>query len=361
LNINKLPKWILSGAAGLFALSALSMTAYAQGGSQPRIRTRHRRVARLALLTPSALHPSGIYNQAAHVAAGAGLRNSGEATIRLRGMPSDAIVRQAWLYWDFTGLDFPGLAQTQVILTRLDSSGEMSMERPVNGSQIGTGADPCWIYSGDADVSHNFAFKADVSDMVNGNGDYIVSLLPGAASATDGSVPFSAGSPTTGPLAEGASLVVIYQSKIEPMGTVLVYDLGLAGDEFAASPSPGFSYAISQVPAPGNGPSIFTEIGADGQQATFPNGLQGYLSFKSTKLNSTVIAGPGATNAGTAFDPDHDSDWNGSDGGPLNQLWDTHSHDVTGLLKFGNNSISIYDSSDGGDCLVGIANVLTVR
>jgi len=155
--------------------------------------------------------------------------------------------------------------------------------------------------------------------------------------------------------------VVIYKSKSEPMRTVLVYDQGLAGTEFASKPSPDFSYTISQVPATGNGRSIFTEIGADGQTGTYPNALEGFLSFKSTKLNSTVIAGPGATNANNAVDPNNDSDWNGSDGGPLNQLWDTHSHDVTGLLKLGDNSISIYDASDGEDCLVGIANVLTVR
>ena len=58
-----------------------------------------------------------------------------------------------------------------------------------------------------------------------------------------------------------------------------------------------------------------------------------------------------------------DSDWNGADGAPLPQVWDTHSHDVTGDLATGTNPVQIIDpfTSPGGDCTIGIANVLTVR
>ena len=43
------------------------------------------------------VEPSSAYAGAAYVANGACLRNAGSATIRLRGMPNDAKVIQAWL------------------------------------------------------------------------------------------------------------------------------------------------------------------------------------------------------------------------------------------------------------------------
>jgi len=84
--------------------------------------------------------------------------------------------------------------------------------------------------------------------------------------------------------------------------------------------------------------------------------LLNFGATKNTSLNSFLVAGPGS--------PANDADWNGSDGWPLIQLWDTHSHEVTGDLVTGLNTVSVFDSITppaNGDCLIGIANVLTVR
>jgi hypothetical protein len=186
-----------------------------------------------------------------------------------------------------------------------------------------------------------------VTKWVNGNGDYIVTLLPKASSSTDGSNPWGPTAPTSGPLAEGASIVAIYTSSLEPTGTVLLYDSGLAGTEIGGG---DLSYDLDAVPTPpGTFSSVFTELGADGQ---IGSGVTAFLGTaeETTSLNSTLVAGPGSTA--------NDSDWNGTDGFPLNQLWDTHSHDVTGLLTAGLNNVEI---DAPGDCLVTIANVLTVR
>lgn len=315
-------------AIGLFATNAAAQLGAAPPGQLPH-----------QALAATAIEPSATYTNAAHVANGASLRDSGSATIRLRGMPSDAKVIAAWLYWDFTSLAAPTYAQSNVIFSK-----EGRFVNPfvkLYGTAIGSGGDPCWF------GGSNFAFRANVTRWVYGNGDYIVTLLPGASSSTDGSSPWGPTAPVTGPLAEGVSIVAIYTSSLEPTGTVLVYDSGLAGDEFSGG---NFSYNLDAVPTPPElFTSIFTEIGADGQ---IGNGVTAIstLSNETTALDSTLIAGPGSTI--------NDSDWNGTDGVPLNQLWDTHSHDVSGLLVAGLNNVTI---SAGVDCLIPIANVLTVR
>jgi hypothetical protein len=129
-----------------------------------------------------------------------------------------------WRYWDFTSLTSPAFAQSNVLFGPKGTLVNLSF--PIPGTQIGTGADPCWF------GGSNFAFRGDVTRLVKGNGDYIVTLFPKASSSTNGANPWGPTAPTTGPLAEGASLVVVYSSLTEPMGTVLLYDAGLAGTEF---------------------------------------------------------------------------------------------------------------------------------
>lgn len=302
---------------------------------------------------PGTVGASYTYYPAAHVANGGSLRNVGKTTIRLEGMPSDAIVTHAWLYWDFVGLTAPTKLQSNVCF---DGDGgwdgtvdkDCNHKKKIPGTLIGSGGNPCW-----GGANTNFAFRADVTWLVHGNGIYTVELLPGAAATTNGSNPWG---PTGGgpPYAEGASIVAIYTSKIEPMGTVLLYDSGLAGTEWLGT----LSYSLGGVPTiPGVSSSIFTELGADGQIGGGVTAASA-VSDEVTTLNTTFpIAGPGSNAT--------DSDWNGDDGIPLNQLWDTHSHDVTGDLVSGVNGVSItsavWPADVSYDCLVAIANVLTVR
>jgi hypothetical protein len=193
--------------------------------------------------------------------------------------------------------------------------------------------------------------------LVRGNGNYGIAVPRNAITVANGANPWDrTRCPTKRHqgLAEGASLVVVYKNSTTDFSTAgattLVYDTNLAGQEFYTS----LSYGLSGVPAPsGSGPSIFTEIGADGQAG---DGYDGSDTGKNTYLNSVAIAGP-AANPSNGFDTD--GDWDGTDGTPLNQLWDTHAHDVSSVVTGSTNTVSI--SSAGGDCLITVANVLTVR
>jgi hypothetical protein len=334
LNINRA---ILLGLAAAVMLALSTLPAIAgQGSVSPDA------AAKVAPQETGTIQPSEFFSEGAHVANGASLRNASEATIRLRGLPANATIEQAILYWDFTSLATPGFAQSHVLFNSVTPTVPSPLPPTiVPGVIVGSGADPCWF--GGA----NFVYKGDVTLWVKGNGDYRVGLLKGATSSTNGADPWGPSAPTAGPLAEGATLVVIYESTLQSEGQVFVYDSGLSGTEFIDLA--GLTYTLGGLPTPpGKGTSIFTEIGADGQVGrSLTEGITG----KTTTLNAAVIAGPGGTNL--------DSDWDGLDGVPLNQLWDTHSHDVSGKLVASPDTVTI--GGGGGDCLVSVANVITIR
>ncbi len=378
------------GAAAAVGVMLMVGSAAAMHGriSATVVPPKHKRASRSAKpsipVSSATLEPSFTYSGASIVANGASLRNRASSTINLSGLPTDATILQAFLYWDFTSITAASVGSLQnTVCFNSDQNGDSgdgggdgggngggdakaSISSTSDGggdgggdggddvcdhgsaavgTLIGTGADACWA------GGNNVAFRADVTKQVKGNGNYTVALQPGAASTESGIDPLDPTSPATGPYAEGASLVVVFTSKTIAGGSVLVYDSGLAGTEFVSTA--GFTYKLDAVPAPGTGSSIFTEIGADGQAGS---GLLNFGTTKNTSLNSVLVAGPGS--------PANDADWNGTDGVPLIQLWDTHSHDVTGDLVTGLNTVSIFDSISpvaNGDCLIGIANVLTVR
>jgi hypothetical protein len=259
-------------------------------------------------------------------------------------------VKRAFLYWAFTSTT--GTASG--LEKRIIFNGVTFI-----GTRIGNGPDACWCGGTNVVYRANVTFfPGTLSKLVLGNGQYKVTLEPGATPLVNGASPWDQTRcpATTGALAnkqglaEGASLVVVYKNSTET-GTTLLYD-GMAGTEFLANA--GLTYNLGSVPTPGAGASIFTELGADGQTGDgYTNGLTG----ENTSISSTLIAGPGAPSASG----NNDSDWNGTDGVPLNQLWDTHSHDVSGLLAEGADTVSILDGIGGADCLIPVANVLTVR
>jgi hypothetical protein len=370
------------GAAAALGVMLMVGSAAAMHGriSATAVKPKPKRASKSAKpsipVSSATLEPSFTYSGASIVANGASLRNRASSTINLSGLPTDATILQAFLYWDFTSINAANVGSLQNTvcfnpeqendsggdgggeggdaLGKLSSTSDGSGDggddvcdqgSAAVGTLIGTGADACWA------GGNNVAFRADVTKEITGNGRYTVALQPGAASTESGIDPLDPTSPTTGPYAEGASLVAVFTSKTIAGGNVLVYDSGLAATEFVSTT--GLTYKLDAVPAPGTGSSIFTEIGADGQAGS---GLLNFGATKNTSLNSILVAGPGS--------PANDADWNGTDGVPLIQLWDTHSHDVTGDLVTGLNTVSIFDSispAANGDCLIGIANVLTVR
>lgn len=142
---------------GAMALGLIATTAGAQLGTPPP-----GTAARLAAPTFT-VEPYAVYTGVAHVANGASLRDVGTATIRLRGMPSDASVIAAFLYWDFTSLTAPTSLQSNVIFSKVFNSTTGSALAIANvvklyGTQIGAGGDPCWF------GGSNFAYRANVTN-----------------------------------------------------------------------------------------------------------------------------------------------------------------------------------------------------
>ena len=91
--------------------------------------------------------------------AGVGLRGVGTGNIYLTGIPTGATVFRVHLYWGTLG--------NSNTYTQPSLDGQ-----PVSGSLIGTTGDTGWF------VQNNFVYRADVTDLVNGNGTYTISGLP---------------------------------------------------------------------------------------------------------------------------------------------------------------------------------------
>ncbi len=122
-------------------------------------------------------------------AAGIGMRNLGYGDITITGIPTGAMIEKAFLYWvildsnemlDFKNGNFNGIS--------------------ITGGLIGEGPDPCWPFS-----SHHYAYRADVTCLVIGNGIY--KLTDFTSGLTDGTDPWP--SEPVLPLAEGATLLVV--------------------------------------------------------------------------------------------------------------------------------------------------------
>jgi hypothetical protein len=179
--------------------------------------------------------------------------------------------------------------------------------------------------------------------VATGNGQYSIVLRAGANGSTAGQSPWVSAVP---PLFEGASLVLIGTGA----STVSVYDVGFGGRMFFDT----LSYTLASAPSVANAAEVlFHNIGADGQIGVGVAAIPGTAS-EITWLNSRRIAGPGS--------PANDSDWNGGGAGPLPQLWDNTTHNVTAQARAGSNpSLLPFIVYAPDDCLVTVANVVSVR
>lgn len=292
--------------------------------------------------------------QVDHAAAGTGLRNFDSGTIRLRGIPANSTVVRAFLYWAM--ICPTGAACPPVVPIEFEG-------RTIDSRIICTGAQPCWVAGASLGV-----YLADVTGLMPGttaaavankviNGDYQISRFPFNASERDGRDPFSPATALT-PKVEGATLVVVYSNPALPAGGRVHIHHGC--DFFSGT----LNVRNALAPAAPT-PIAFvksTRFGADGQVGIGTNASpitsEEKTFFGGPSLNCatavlTQIAGDGSLR-------NHDSDWNGNDGGPLNQLWDTRTTTVTGLLSAGATSYCVrYVSS--GDCMNAIGYVLTLR
>ncbi len=227
--------------------------------------------------------------------AGVGLRGTGTGTITLSGIPPGAIVQRALLYWSTLGTDGSFTAPT------LNGT-------PVAGVLIGQSDDP---FTG---ALQSFAYRADVTAFVPGNGTYTVAGLPAAGPTVSDS--------------EGASLVVLYSLPGAPSRIVSINDGAVT---LVGSRLPFYSANLGGFVAadPPTGANV-TFIVGDGQS----------LTPEYAGLNTTLLAA----------DP-----FIGSDG----DFWDTKTYDASAAIPpRATNADAIISTAN--DPLVWVAAILSV-
>jgi hypothetical protein len=236
--------------------------------------------------------------------------------VSVSGVPSGAKIVEAYLFWSILGNaegsnfskgTFKGVA--------------------INGVKVGQGGSPCW-----SGTTTGYAYRANVSNLVSGNGSY--ALKGFASSRTDGADPFTTSA--NAPLAEGASLVVVYDKPTYPLTQVVIangYGMTSGG---ALSRTLPFGFAASNPV----GEFKTTFIGADGQKNA---------SEPFSKVNGVNVLPP---------------DWDGTDR-PIpaysqGNLWDTDTINIGRLVKPGATSATM--TVDGGpDCISWVAQVMSAR
>ncbi|GMT41650.1 MAG: hypothetical protein IEMM0002_0061 [bacterium] len=253
--------------------------------------------------------------RAAHVANGVAMTNRTSGTIHLRGVPAGSAVYRAFLYYNFSDGNAVGAKRVPAIING----------HRVSGQKVADNIDPCWGAAG------NHTYRANVTAFVpkkKPNQDYVVAFT--INKATTGENPWDLGNPQNH--VKGATLIVVYRSA-ELAGSVTIYD-ALDGSEFNGLGT--FNLVNPGVTAAG----LFTMTGADGQRG---QGHDNGAANETTFFNGTQIAGP----------PVVMSDWDGTDGIPMPQLWDTHTHPVK--LAGGLENV-VYNAP--ADCLVPVAFVI---
>lgn len=250
------------------------------------------------------------FTGAGHVANGIALRNRTMGTISVRGVPAGAGIIKAYLYWNFSDTAAVGPASSGVLFNGNSGS----------GTKVADNLDPCWSLAG------NHTYRRDVTTLIPvgaPNQDYEV--VCSSSGTTTGANPWL---PTvTGKKFEGATLVIIHTEAASR--AVVIYD-ALSGTEFASALTLNLVHPFSL-----SGSGVLTMSGADGQRSGGHS--NGGLSNETGFFNGVQISGP----------PVGNSDWDGSAGLPMPQLWDVHSHVVTVRT-----SPSVVSWVATGDCLV---------
>jgi hypothetical protein len=233
-----------------------------------------------------------------YAASGIGLRNLGSGTIAMDDIPEQAIVTQAFLYWQIQA-NAEQESFTEVTLDGQDITGE----------KIGEDGGLCWA------SSDTYAYRADVTNVVTGSGDYKLEDVDTGQS--NGEEPGFG--PT--PEANGASIVAVYADPTATPRQVTIVDgyQSLYGDSVTVE-IPTFTDGLDApvdnpvdvptLPTPGGvGEHRLTGIAGDGQ-SIFPD---------RTLVNGEQIA----YNNWDGSDPQRVPDYN------YGNLWDTDTFDVT--------------------------------
>ena len=280
-----------------------------------------------------------------HAVAGVATRNSGNGVIRLRGVPPGSQLLSALLVWgEIAAQPFPNAVFGQDCAVGANKVGVTLPPAP----------QPCWNGAGSF-----WGYAADVTAQIAAgiNGDYRVRVR---SAITNGQCPWGDGAcpqaPATLPLAEGASLIVIYANQCIDRRAQLFLHAGPATFFF------GFSNYVhlTGVPIAGLSSLKHSRIGGDGQVGIANCGLR---SMPLISDERTWIENPfGALSTQIKGDfggLNRDSDWNGYDGEPLNKLWDSHT-DVFNNNLAGQIGYRVRYLSQG-DCISWLVHILGVR
>lgn len=329
---------LLSSKTTLTALLCLLLAGSAVADSRPDAQRWGRPPAATTLAAPQITQDLGRisgtlrFGNASVAVGAAGLRNRGEGGIAISGVTTP--VKRAFAYWAVITNGPPTVAASNIFIKRGVANGPFTN---IAGAAIGSGPSPCW--RGDRVTVFRGAIPIS---LATGNGLYLILLRPGANGSTAGESPWEASDP---PLFEGVSVVLVGSGT----SIVSIYDKGFAGKMFFGD----LIYRLNSPVSVANAREVLLHnIGADGQAGVGVKNVTA-TAGEITTLNSRRIAGPGS--------PAGSSDWNGNVAAPLPQLWDTTSHDVTGAAKAGSPDILALTVRAPDDCLVTVANVLSVR
>ena len=224
-----------------------------------------------------------------YVAKGVGMRDLGYGKIKITGIPEGAVVEQALLYWVVLNTSETA-AMASGVFTPPGEAGTS-----IEGALVSTCAEPCWS------AGLTYVYRSDVTQLMKGNGVYHLSDF--ASGLTTGGDPWT--NTVTLPLAEGATLVVIYRDSDSPVKTIVinegchffqgnsVYEFNITG--FVADPVS--SATLTVFGADGQiGPGTNSKGEKDGRIAT-PDYNKEFLTFNGKVIGSNAL---------------HNAAWNGS-------------------------------------------------
>jgi hypothetical protein len=279
------------------------------------------------------IKPFKVFKNASYGTGGVALRNRGAGGISISGVV--APVQAAYIYWAVID---PNADSSKITVKRLYPGTAGPVTLP--GVVVGAGKPPC-PWPGNQIVVFRAQMKAG---FALGNGLYEVSPFGVGAGTTDGSDPWAV---VALPLWEGASIVMVGQPSGAP-GLVSIYDRGLAGNTFISGGGLAYNLALP-ITTPGIR-TLFDNIGADGQHVQAASRLA-----NPAFTQETTTIGPPQSGPGSLY---WDSDWNGSSGLPVPELWDDTGHDITALGS-GVGALPVTVSQPKGlDCLTPVANVV---
>jgi len=287
-----------------------------------------------------AVNPSLVIPASSYTTGGVSLRNRGAGNINISGLPGGP-PKVTFIYWTVINNGVPPAAAQSIQVERLfplPAAGPAVLK----GAVVGVGPSPCWGPAGNTIIT---VYRAVVPGVIAiGNGSYQVTLLPGAQVVTNGASPWKAfGLPSW----DGASMVMIGPGA----NTVSIYDHGLAGHTF--SPIPAFNYSL-KLPLKTVAGVLWDNIASDGKHSNL-GAREATLTIgdETTTINGPAVSGPGSAYV--------DSDWNGSAGLPVTELWDDTGHDISASAPAGTVVLNVSVFAGGplpADCLTPVANVV---